>query len=405
MTINSSLQVLKIGQSSFSLSYFRTVRFSTVKIFIFFAPYLFLAFGSDTFSSVVYSLCPGVKRFLNTREHSVKDQMYQEFCVTPYLWTVFHIAAIEHNNRIFNPNFGYSSFKVPLLLDYFSKTPLHYLAAHSNLDYLSINFMLQYIVEYLEDKSSRTYYEIEQVLLSLSSLFKFILNKANPKLKDRYLSLYYQPSRSTSPLPQFGDAETRYLFSRIPVVDQLIQKEIHAPGQEGVRFRTVLLYTDYDVRSDHMFKTALILTSISTEETFQVSAIAKIIDHLWDETRPTIILSCVFYSCTITLFSVYIAFAQRSLLMEVTIICLAALSLAGEGLQAATLKSNYFSGIFNVLDIAYPVLMIVFIAMRMADSDDYLTEEWISSVAIILGYLRWISYLRLFKTTSKPLFK
>lgn len=243
MTTDSLLQAPKITQSNSFHSYIQAVR--SFIVISFSSPFsYFVDFGSDTSSSEVFSVCSPYKELLKTETCSPENKIYQGFCVTPYLWTVFHVAAIERNNRIFNSTFDYSSFKVPSLLDYYQKTPLHYLASQSNLDYPSINFMLRYIVDYIEDTANHTSYETEQVLHSLGPLFKFILQKTNPQLKDRYLSLCYQASRSTVPLPQFGDPETRYVFSKTPVVDQSIQKEIYRTGEEQVKFKTIMVYAD-----------------------------------------------------------------------------------------------------------------------------------------------------------------
>ena len=102
-------------------------------------------------------------------------------------------------------------------------------------------------------------------------------------------------------------------------------------------------------------------------------------------------------------FSVYIALGTRILPLEIVIICLASLILGGEVLQMYTLKGKYLSSVFNFADVVNSILMIAFIAARIADNDNSLALEWISSLAILLGYLRWISYLRYFKTTSKQL--
>ena len=128
------------------------------------------------------------------------------------------------------------------MLDYHSLTPLHYLLSSSNLNYRLINFMFEYIIDYLEDESARSYGEIESIHRSLSSIFlKFIVTKANPKLKDRYLKLcYHTPSNSDS-LPQFGNPTGRHVFARTPSVHSEIQEQIYTPGQERVYFNTTML--------------------------------------------------------------------------------------------------------------------------------------------------------------------
>ena len=352
-----------------------------------------------------FSSFPGLTQaFIDSKVHSSKANLHQTLLITPYLWNPFHFFAINQNNHIFSSSFAYSVFKVRSMLDYHSLTPLHYLLSSSNLNYRLINFMFEYIIDYLEDESARSYGEIESIHRSLSSIFlKFIVTKANPKLKDRYLNLcYHAPSNSDS-LPQFGNPTGRHIFARTPSVHSEIQDQIYTPGQERVYFNTTMLYYDYNVISDDMLDIALVLKSIKAEDVFRTPVIARIIDHLWEKTRSAIISTSLFFSILMILFSVYIGLGMRILPLEIVIICLASLILGGEVLQMYTLKDKYLSSVFNFADVVNSILMIAFIAARIADNDDSLALEWISSLTILLGYLRWISYLRYFKTTSKHL--
>ena len=375
------------------------------KAHLFFRHITFKDFGTDTFSSIYTSYFNGYKDFLNSKTYSSNDQFYQGFYVTPHLWNIFHLAAIERNNQIFNSSFDYSSFKLPSLLDRYNKTPLYYLVISTNLDYSAINFMIQYIVDYLSDKEARTPYEVEQVLRSLSPLFKFILKKAGAKAKNQYLALCCLPSLSPEPLPKFGDLETKYVFSKTPIIYPTVKDQLHSTGDERVNFTSTMVYQDYEVTSDNMFKTALVLSSIKGEDTFKTPIVTKLIEHLWKRAKLTIIILSLYYSILISLFSVYVGMSQRNLSVEIVIICMSVLSLLGESLQAYELKENHFSSIFNSLDVIIPTLMIAFVGTKIAGSQNLLAQEWLSSLAIMLGYLRWISYLRFFKTTSKSLSK
>ena len=259
--------------------------------------------------------------------------------------------------------------------------------------------MIQYIIDYLNDKGVRQSNEVEQVLLSLSPLFKFIMKKANPKIKDQYLALCCLPSLSPEPLPKFGNPKTKYVFSKKRIIYPAIRNQIYSPGDERVNFSSTMVYQNYNVRSDNMFKTALVLSSIKTEDTFKTPVVIKLVDYLWKETKPTIIIASLYYSVLISLFSVYIGISERNLSVEITIICMSILTLFGEALQAYELRSHHLS-LFNSLDAIIPILMIAFVCARIAESNNLLAQEWLSSIAIMLGYLRWISYLRFFKTTS-----
>ena len=260
--------------------------------------------------------------------------------------------------------------------------------------------MLEYIIEYLEDKDNRSYYEIQQITLSLSPLFLFIVTKSNPKIKDRYLSLCIQPTVSSEPLPQFGNPRIPYTFSKMPILQADKQKKLSKEGQESIIFSTNMLYLDYDPVSDDMFSFVLALGTIKAEDIFRSPVIIKIIDHLWKSTKFSIVISGLIFSTLMLLFSIYIGLGERALALEIIILVLACTLLIGEFIQVHVLRSRYFSNIFNAADIINLTLMIAFLGDRMRNENNVLTEEWLSSIVILFGYLRWISYLRYFKATS-----
>ena len=289
---------------------------------------------------------------------------------------------------------------MPFLLDYKNKTPLHYLIASPNLDLHSINFMLDYIADYLEDKQNHSYYEIEQIHSSLSPLFRFIVSRVSLKTKDRYLKLCCQPSAPFGGLPEFGKFETHHIFSKTPVVQPEVRKLIHRPGQDRVVFKSLLIHSDYDINSENMFYNVLVLSSLRAEDIFRTPIIAKMIDNLWESARFPIIMMSLFFSALMTLFSVYIGLGERILPIEIILVCFAVVALIGEGLQFYVLRRRYFSSVFNLIDALNSTLIIIYLAMRMVDNKNDLAQGWICSIVILIGYLRWILYLRFFKTTS-----
>ena len=347
--------------------------------------------------------CSRYHHFLNSAYDTQSAACYQSFFVTPYLWNIFHLSAILEKNQIFDVHFSYPNFKVPFLLDLENKTPLHYLSTQGTIDHPSINFMLNYMVDYLSDKSYCNYYQSEQIHKSLSGLFHFIMRETNSKTKNRYLKICYTPSLSSTPLPQFGESETRSTFSTTTTIQPYVQKHIHKPGQDRVTFGNTMVRCDYDITSDDMFRTAVILSSTADEETFKTPFITRVVDNLWKEAQHTIVISGLFFSIWMLLFSVYLGLGERMLGLEVVLILLACMAFAGEAIQFKALREKYTSSIFNWADATISLLMIVYIAMRMADNTNSLAQNWISSLVILIGYLRWISFLRYFKATSKSI--
>ena len=287
------------------------------------------------------------------------------------------------------------------LLDLSNKTPLHYLIAQRTLDHPCINFMMQYIVDYIQDKDARSEYEVEQLHLSISSLFKFIIEKADPKIKDQYLELCCQSLTVSEPLPQFGQANSRNTFSTTLSVGSSVYNNLHKPGEERISFSTTMVHQEYSVTSDNMFQIALILASIKNKDTFKTKMVVKLVDHIWENVQVVIIISGIYYSIVMIVFSVYIGMAERNLPLEILIIIFSAILLIAECLQVYHLRRRYIWSIFNIVDVITPTLTIAFVASRLSDNGVLLAQEWISSIAIMLGYLRWVSYLRFFKSTSE----
>ena len=192
------------------------------------------------------------------------------------------------------------------LLDFHNKTPLHYLTAQQTLDHPCINFMLQYIVDYIQDKDAHSKYEIEQIHLSLSSLFKFILHRVSPKIKDQYLQLCCQPFTTSEPLPQFGKANSRNISSTTLLVPPSVYNTLYKPGEERITLSTTMVHQEHHVTSDNMLQIALILVSMKNEDTFKTKMVIKLVDHIWENVQIAIIISGFYYSTVIgSLFCLY----------------------------------------------------------------------------------------------------
>lgn len=300
------------------------------------------------------------------------------------------------------------------MLDLFSNTPLHYLLFSCRLvDYVLVNTLFEYILDYLEDTERRAPMEITRIMKSLTPLLSIITSKINPRLRDRYFHLCCQRPASVDPLQQFGDAQTRYTFRTTPVVTLEVNAEIYRSGQDKITFLATMPYLDYKPTSDDMLNLTRSLTAIKTEEAFQTAFVERIIEYLWEETWSVTLICSLVYSVYMLLFSVYIGIEKPYLAYEIVILCMTCFLLVAEGLQAYLLRSRYFQDVWNAADLVQGFLVLVFIALRINGdhhSEAYqskqrvLAEQWVSSLAILSGYLRWISYLRIYQPTSNAFF-
>ena len=297
------------------------------------------------------------------------------------------------------------------MLDGFYKTPLHYLLARQPVDYPLVNTMFEYLSDYLEDTERRNPREVIYIMESLTPLFSTIVTKINPKLRDRFLHLCCQTPPSWQPLPQFGDAKPRYTFSLTAGVTPKVKDEIYSDGQDQAVFTATMPYLNYNTTSDDMFSTAQILSTIKSEEAFKARFAKKLIDYLWTKTKLVTLTCSLIYSIYMLLFSVYIGLGQSILAFEIVLVCFTCLLLAAETIQMYVLRSRYFYDVWNLADLVQSFLIVAFMVLRIdrnrthddnsqdGDAERTLSEQWISSLAILTGYLRWISYLRIFGST------
>jgi len=170
-------------------------------------------------------------------------------------------------------------------------------------------------------------------------------------------------------------------------------------GEDQMDFRTNIINLDYNVLSNDMDKTVRCLSKQKNEEVFKTTLIIDLINHLWDQTHLFLQINFLLFSAYVIALSVYLSFEDRTLPYETVILaCAGAFSFA-EGLQIANLKQDYFKDPWNWIDIVFHPLTIAYVIARMLGTEDELVRAWISTIILLFGYLRWISYLRIFKPT------
>ena len=327
----------------------------------------------------------------------------QELSVQPFAWNILHIAALQANHTFIKelPEIS-GQFKVPFLLDRFGKTPLHYLIANRRVDYTSINCMFSYICDYLEASYKNNIYEFQNIMKSLTVLIPFILNKLDPRHKERFLtiSLAASPVPYSKELPPFGQAASMSCFSEIPVFDETAKSQIWKDGETAVSCQTNFLQLDYNAHSDDMKVMVDLMIKQKSEDFFKTPLVSKLIDHLWSQTQPPLIFIFLVFSIFMSGLSVYLCLAERNLVFEVVLLALSGVFILAECLQIHDLGKDYLKNFWNLLDLSHLFLTVAFLITRLADNEDELARAWISTIIVLLGYLRWVSFLRIFQATS-----
>ena len=319
----------------------------------------------------------------------------------PHKWTLLHLLCI-FQTKLIAPLTADPEFKSPFLVDRYGKTPLHYVLAHEKLDFSLLNNVAEYMLRHLQDENCPVY-ERQITIDSITNILALIMDKLKPALTVQYLKLF--SSRSSDihnyKAPEFGKPVKKKTFSTTPVVDSAIEKRIYKRGEDEVQFKTLALNFDYNPRSEDMLEVAFILATTKNEDFLRTQAISNLVDHLWDATKFTNSFMALWFSIMMILFSVYIGVGRRILGLEITIIVMVILAFGAEIIQMKMLKEKYFESLWNWIDLVQLLLTFAFIVARFCNFDNNLARSWVITFIIILGYVRWISYLRLFTPTSK----
>ena len=268
--------------------------------------------------------------------------------------------------------------------------------------------MVRYICDYLDDCQRKgSTFEFQKILRSLTPLFCFILLKTEVRLKERFLNLCFSvsPAPFRMEIPDYGKPKKQDLIlNQSAVLSDQVISEIWEDGEEQIHFRTNFLDLDYDVVSPDMEKLIVCLLKQNNEEVFKTPLIRKIIQQLWNQSRVLLRISFFVFSIYMAAFSIYLTFDEHSLPYSLALLLFSIFLCFIEALQIYHLRENYFKDAWNVLDVTHPVLTIIYIIMRLAEYDNSLALAWISTIIVVMGYLRWVSHLRLFKETSKKNF-
>jgi len=380
------------------------------------------------------------KKKMSLETRISKVMRHANLIVHPLSWNILHILALQANHKVLRELPDFSRFKVPVLLDHFGKTPLHYLISHNKIDETSMQGMFSYICDYLEDCYSRDICQFQDILKSLTLLICFILEKVESKLKERflYLCLANSPAPYNLDLPEFGQDLSKVFFSEQLVLNEESKEKIWKDGETQVSFQTNFLKLDYNVHSEDMQEIINLMIKQKSEDFFKIPLISKLVDYLWKQVKFPLLINFLAFSIFMAALSVYLCLNGTNLPFEITLLILSAVFIINEGLQTFHLWGGYFKkiwnssfwkknlkniwnwsvwkkfskniwqwslwkrlwkNIWNWIGLSHLVLTVAFLITRIAGSENHLGRAWISAIIILLGYLRWASYLRIFKPT------
>ena len=357
---------------------------------------------------------PGIPKYSNFAEYDSAIMCFDKplnqfaknmkgFYCTPQYWTLAHYVTIFRPETL--PELlSDPEFEVPFMLDCYKRTPLQYLVAHPSFDNSMANNLLEYILNYVERIAEKRSYEAHEILDSLSAIFIFIIMRMDPALVDRYLRLIWTQARApmNNILPKYGKSETRLCYLPASTILTQTQKTLFEQGLDQITFKVIRLPLDYSINSDQMHNLAFALTHTKNEDYLKITAVSSIINYLWLEAQPFLRIMALIYSLFMILLSADVAIDDRNLGLEVVVVCLALGLVGSEAIQMWKLGRHYLN-IWNIADLTTLLLTIIFFIIRFAGAGDVFMQQSFFSVILIFGYVRWISFLRIFDATRKLL--
>jgi len=286
-------------------------------------------------------------------------------------------------------------------LDHYFKTPLHYLLAHQEINYSSVNTILAYICDYLEAANQ---YEYQQIIKSLSHLLGFILQNCHVKLRERFLNLCSttSPTSYNLELPTYGSPlKNSAHFASTPEISVVLANKLCKKGQEDVHFNTNLLYLDYNVASDDMIMAMKSIQAQNDEKIFQTNTVTSLVDHLWNQSQIYLTMNFIIFSVFIVGLSVYMSLQQSHKAFEAALLVYSGILLFGELLKINCTQIQYFHSSWRLLELTHLMLTIAFLATRITEKGSSLGISWVSTVIILAGYLIWMTHFRIIKPIRK----
>lgn len=364
--------------------------------------------------------------------------------IWPYGFTLLHLLAIQSPAVLGNMDLDYSKYKAPYLFDSFDKTPLHYLLEdYSKRKFnKAINKLVNYTLDWVEDDTLFPFSQRMKVLESLSSLLIHpkikILSRLESSIAVRLLESFIQiPESKENRIdptfygvladeivicptlrPYLNDSD-RYNFLK----KEKKKANKHKTLQENednfdqknstIRVSVGFLKLNYGLNSSDMKNFVTTFQGINDQAFFETKIVSVIIARLWNFHKYYHFALCIIYSVMMILYSVMVAtgidlsggVVERNLGLDIAIIVLDAVLLVNEiFIQFRDDSKGYFKDVWNFIEfIYYWLLLSAMIYHLQASSMDDLVLAWLFGMSLFLGYLRWLSYFRLFEISSNNL--
>ena len=325
--------------------------------------------------------------------------MYSDLFIHPYEWNFLHVVAIFHPKIELID--ACINKKIPFLVDNNGFTPLHYVLLSEHQDITVINYFLAKFGDLLQNQDN-----LYPVLRSLSKDLRSIIKLGTFQAANFLQFVLTKPEAfEKNDGICFGTLDdVSYEISKTTVLDDDLTKVlVGKQGDSMVSIKVVGFEFDYTSVSKDMLNLMLFFNNLDDPDIYNTPVVSVIIDYLYSKNKSYFYPLTFIYTAIMILFSVYCGqlFQNRSWQVEVALLVFASILLLYELLMAWGDILLYVTDPWNFIDVSFGGLLIASIASIWTTGNTSTPSITLLSVSVFFGYMRWVSYFRIFEKTSR----
>lgn len=131
-----------------------------------------------------------------------------------------------------------------------------------------------------------------------------------------------------------------------------------------------------------------------------------LVEYLWDSSRYFHYMLLVIFSAFMVLLSVYCAMHRttndRNVPMEIILFSGSGLLILYEILQLKFSGcSDYFNDVWNLSDIFGNLFIMSALIVIWVGNTSEGVRDWLFAISLFFGYLKWLSFFRVARSTSR----
>lgn len=299
-------------------------------------------------------------------------------------------------------------FEIPLLVDSFNHTAVHYLFNKAVVDFGLINSLLERYTDLIMKQDN-----IDKIIQSLTFDLEAIIHLNTPQVA-YLLKIGSGPPEvlGDEELPHFGKLSNRRKKLFYISKSQYFTPEVHTAimhreeedliGNKPVVSILMLKFMlNYNPYSKDMLRILKCLNRVTCEDIFAAQTVSVLVEYLWHKNKFFHCVMAAIFSVLMVVLSIFSAIGRRDLPMEIIIFVFAIFFTFYELFQIKfTPLPIYFRQVWNWIDLAFDAILILNIVFLWTDALR-ITRQWFMSLSLLFGYLKWISFFRVIDQTSK----